>query len=192
MLGKFFRNKSGFVVRVRHTLNTLQGLDVYRSRFANISSPVVRSYDKFNLPSVTIASASNHSTRFAHSLFTRQFTLPINEFSHQLLAHYLSSPNLLKTKLLGRSHNARHFIKSLGLSESDYTNIYPVATFRKRVLKRVKKFVTGTMLRINLTPWYHNTIIRFFENCSGNKVMLQYYLSVANRVDSESIVLYKR
>ena len=192
MLGKFFRNKSNSAVRMRHMLNTLQGLDVYRSRFANISSPVVRSYDRLNLPIITTASSPNLSSKHAHNMFNKQPSLPVNEFSHQLLAHCLSSPNLLKIKLLGRSQNSRHFIKSLRLSESDYTNIYPVADFRKRVLKRVKKFVTGTMLRVNLTPWYHNTIIRFFENCSGNKVMLQYYLSVASRVDSESIVLYKR
>ena len=144
------------------------------------------------MPIITTASSPNLSSKHAHNMFNKQPSLPVNEFSHQLLAHCLSSPNLLKIKLLGRSQNSRHFIKSLRLSESDYTNIYPVADFRKRVLKRVKKFVTGTMLRVNLTPWYHNTIIRFFENCSGNKVMLQYYLSVASRVDSESIVLYKR
>ena len=152
MLNRFFRNKSNFVIRMRHTLNTLQGLDVYRSRFANISSPVVRSYDRFNLPIVTVTSASIRTPKFAHSMFSKQLSLPVNEFSHQLLAHYLSSPSLLKVKLLGRSQNARHFVKSLGLSKFDYTNIYPVADFRKRVLKRVKKFVTGTMLRINLTP----------------------------------------
>jgi hypothetical protein len=192
LVNKLFRKKLRSLKQVRHLVNTLQNLDVYRSRFASLSSPLVYSYDKFNLPLPDKSSESSFSTAATTKLLANQASLPINEFSHQLLAHYLTSTSLIKLKLLGRGNNARYFLRSLGLSNDDYTNIYPVPSFRKRVAKKVKKYVTSSILRLNITPWYHNTLIRFFEHCSGNKVLLQYNLSVANQVDSQSIVLYKR
>lgn len=192
LVSRLFRKKLRSLKRVRYLVNTLQNLDVYRSKFASLSSPLIYSYDKFHLPLPNDSSESNFGTSYAAKLLPSQANLPINEFSHQLLAHYLSSTSLMKLKLLGRYNNARHFLRSLNLSNDDYTNIYPVPSFRKRVAKRVKKYVTSSILRLNITPWYHNTLIRFFEHCSGNKVLLQYNLSVANQVDSQSILMYKR
>jgi len=191
LLNRLFRKKKSNKNYFRHLINNLYDLNVYPSRFVNPSNLIIK--DRFNarLPKPSIVSSTmyktNHKTTFN---FTNSSLF--NKFFHQTITQLLLSPSLIKLNLLNRAGNTKPLLDIFSIHNRDYNNLLPVPDFKKNLTKKIKKYVTSSILRLNITPWYHNTIIRFFEHCSGNKVFLQYYLSIANHVDSESIILYKR
>lgn len=193
LANKLYRNKLRSTYSVRQVFNSLQGLNVYRSRFANLSSPVAYMYNGFSSPLVNASTATAfvNAIQPSFNIIGRVGLVPYQEFFNQTLTQYILSPDLIKLKTTDIDKK-RQWLHSVASNTEDFTNIYPLQAFNKKISKKVKKYVTSSIFRLNLTPWYHNTIIRFFEYCAGNKVLLQYYLSVANRVDSESIIMYKR
>ena len=192
LLNKIQRKRFRYIPRIRTVFSSLQSTRAHRSRFASHNSPLLFSYENRKVAIANSDSSHRVASNYVYDLIGKSSSLPSNEFSHQLLLQYLYSPFLMKLKLSKSEATPRNLIRSFDLNSYDATNIYPTAAFTKRITKKVKTFVTSSIMKLNLTPWYHNTIIRFFEHCSGNKVLLQYYLSIANRVDVDSIVLYKR
>jgi hypothetical protein len=169
----------------------LYDLNVYSSRFISPTNLIIKDGFNAQLPKPSILSSTAYKTSHKVAFSSTSSSL-FNKFFHQTTTQLLLSPYLIKLNLLNQTGDAKSLLGIFSIHDRDYNNIRPVPDFKKNLTKKIKKYVTSSILRLNITPWYHNTIIRFFENCSGNKVFLQYYLSIANRVDDESIILYKR
>jgi hypothetical protein len=73
-----------------------------------------------------------------------------------------------------------------------YTNLIPDAVFNKNLSKVVLNSFKNNFFQENVISWYHNTMIRFLEDCTGKKILFQFYPFMSQDIDLDFIVRYKR
>lgn len=61
-------------------------------------------------------------------------------------------------------------------------NILPNKYFSYVFFKKVYTTLSSKKLHLNFIPVYHNTLIRFMEYISGNKVLVQFYPFVSQSI----------
>ena len=71
------------------------------------------------------------------------------------------------------------------------TNLYPHPNFNHTINKKVYAFFTNNKIHKNIIPIYYNTLIRFAENCTGKKVVIQFYPFVNQSITKDFIIRYK-
>jgi hypothetical protein len=72
------------------------------------------------------------------------------------------------------------------------TNLTPHPLFIKTLNKSVLSSFANKQFDEAITPWYYHTLVRFIENCSGKKVLFQFYPFVNQSVSPEHRMRYKR
>ena len=70
-------------------------------------------------------------------------------------------------------------------------NLLPNKSFRKVITKQAFDFFSSYKFYENIIPWYHNTLIRFFEHISGLKSMLQIYPFINQNINYSWIIRYR-
>jgi hypothetical protein len=78
------------------------------------------------------------------------------------------------------------------LSGSLITNLIPHVAFNKTLNKKVLDSFTNKNFDEPITPWYYHTLIRFIENCSGQKVIFQFYPFISQTIKIEDTARYKK
>jgi len=153
LYARLYRNKRRNLPRVREILRVTQNTGSYKSRLSNLSTPIAYSFRSITPPSISVTSSRVTVSNSAKSLFLGQspLTMPVEDFGSHLISQYLFCPQLMKFKV-SYSSNSKDWLYSLRLTPSDFTNLYPVGAFDKLVLKKVKRYVTSSILRLNLTP----------------------------------------
>jgi hypothetical protein len=73
-----------------------------------------------------------------------------------------------------------------------YNNLLPEAILDKKLSKTVLNSFKSTFFQENVISWYHNTLIRFIEDCTGKKILFQFYPFMSQDIDLDFIVRYKR
>ena len=68
----------------------------------------------------------------------------------------------------------------------------PYVPIHSALKKRVLASQTNTFLCRAVLPWAHNSLIRFTEDCSGQRVLLQVYSFITQNVDGAFLTLYRR
>jgi hypothetical protein len=71
------------------------------------------------------------------------------------------------------------------------TNLQPHNKFTFVIFKKIYAFFANNKLHKNIIPIYYHTLIRFIENCSGKKSLIQFYPFVNQHIDKDFIVRYK-
>jgi len=59
-------------------------------------------------------------------------------------------------------------------------NLSPYPTFFHLIEKRLLRIVSTIKFRPNTTPWHFNTMVRFFEFCTGKKVVIRLFSFISN------------
>jgi len=72
------------------------------------------------------------------------------------------------------------------------TNLTPFIPLRSLLVKKILSNQTNSFLHKQALPWVHNSLIRFMEDCSGRRVMLQIYSFITQNVDNSFLILYRR
>ena len=70
-------------------------------------------------------------------------------------------------------------------------NLLPSKSFKKIVTKQAFDFFSSYKFYENIIPWYHNTLIRFFEHVSGLKSLLQIYPFINQNITYDWIIRYR-
>ena len=118
----------------------------------------------------------------------------------QLVIASVLNITLLKAGLLNSSSDFSTFdTKALqhsfvmGFSnKTQFNNLIPDVSLRKVISKTVLNSFKNNFFQENVISWYHNTMIRFIEDCSGKKVIFQFYPFMSQDVTADFIVRYKR
>jgi len=58
--------------------------------------------------------------------------------------------------------------------------------------KKVLNSFSNKSFQTNIVPWYYNTLIRFIEDCSGKKVLFQFYPFINQEMTLEFVARYRR
>jgi hypothetical protein len=118
---------------------------------------------------------------------TTQLINPNQLTCHKLLGFfYLNNPSQLKYKYMVGSGNTNDITRSVDLQYYNFfskskknllktTNILPSKNFNYVFFKKLYTSLNLKKMHLNINHTYHNTIIRFMENLSGNKTLLQFY-----------------
>jgi hypothetical protein len=110
----------------------------------------------------------------------------------------ISSNNFLYTKKLHDKIN--YYLKNLynkyslvGKSYHNYelSNIIPTKSFSFVLDKKVFNSYVNHKFRSLVTPWYYHTVVRFVENTSGRRALLQVYPFMSQEVKKDYVVRYK-
>ena len=72
------------------------------------------------------------------------------------------------------------------------SNLLPHKVFNYILSKKIYSTNSSQSLKTDLIPWYHHTLIRFIENCTGKKVFFQFYPFVNQEISKDFIVRYKK
>jgi hypothetical protein len=72
------------------------------------------------------------------------------------------------------------------------SNLVPHSSFNKSVSKKVLNSFSNKSFQTNLVPWYYNTLIRFMEDCSGKKILFQFYPFINQEMTPEFVARYRR
>jgi hypothetical protein len=72
-----------------------------------------------------------------------------------------------------------------------YTNLIPYLTFKKVIFKKLYSSLSLKKLQLNFIPIYQNTLVRFIEFTSGNKVLLQFNPFVKDSITVAWGIKYK-
>lgn len=72
------------------------------------------------------------------------------------------------------------------------TNLTPFMPLRSLLVKKILSNQTNSFLHKHALPWVHNSLVRFMEDCSGKRVMLQIYSFITQNVDNSFLILYRR
>ena len=105
--------------------------------------------------------------------------------SYKLILHVLN-----KTYLTGLNKDTTGGVLNLG-SAVQLTNLQPHNKFKFTVFKKIYAFFANNKIHKNIIPLYYHTLIRFVENCSGKKTLLQFYPFVNQCINKDFIVRYK-
>ena len=172
------------------------------SRTVRVPKSLQRSYDKklalFTASNSFIRScfACTHGFSFSrspdHAWFSKEYALLC----------FFNSPLFFKTFFykVGLSRNAGDAPSNLlllhlfhrELSFTPATNLAPHIPIRSALKKRVLASQTNRFLGRAVLPWAHNSLIRFTEDCSGKRVLLQVYSFITQNVDGAFLTLYRR
>ena len=71
------------------------------------------------------------------------------------------------------------------------TNLQPHNKFAFVMFKKIYAFFANNKIHKNIIPLYYHTLIRFIENCSGKKALLQFYPFVNQCIEKDFVVRYK-
>lgn len=140
--------------------------------------------------------ACTHSSSFSsspdHAWFSKEYALLC----------FFNSPLFFKTFFykLGLSRNAGDapsnslllHLFHRELSFTPATNLVPYVPLHSVLKKRVLASQANTFLGRAVLPWAHNSLIRFTEDCSGKRVLLQVYSFITQNVDGAFLTLYRR
>ena len=190
-------------------LKTLNPNSMYGLRAANTkqlsAGKTLTSIKLFKHP---IRGASKHLTPFINNFFMKKI------IAKNPLTQILFNPTLLKiastvenyslykltlytfNKMCSESLNKGSPGQILGnpnnkLVTIHLTNLQPHNKFKFTVFKKIYAFFANNKIRKNVIPLYYHTLIRFVENCSGKKTLLQFYPFVNQCIDKDFIVRYK-
>ena len=72
------------------------------------------------------------------------------------------------------------------------SNLVPHFAFNKSIAKTVLNSFSNKSFQTNLVPWYYNTLIRFMEDCSGKKVLFQFYPFINQEMTADFVARYRR
>lgn len=53
-------------------------------------------------------------------------------------------------------------------------------------------FFANQSMRLNLIPWYYNTLIRFIEHTTGHKALVQFYPFIHQSLTKDAFIRYRR
>jgi hypothetical protein len=134
---------------------------------------------------------------------------PLHYSNLHLVIAFLASPTLMKlsqrslragstrawfsswvSRLVTLEDCLRH--QGSGLPTTKPNNLHPHVSFKYAVSKRIVNFFATQRIRENIVPWYYHTLIRFIENCSGKRAMLQFYPFVHQSMDKSAAIRYRR
>ena len=156
-----------------------------RSRVKSLSEIITKSTNyidsKINLN-------SHVTTSSLHSALSIRY-LDITTSNKLLLKSILATPMFKKQSIiqsLTTSLNVKNYL-NLNLN----TNIAPHPSFTKSLNKKVLNSFTNKAFNENLIPWYQHTFVRFIEDCTGKKILLQYYPFLSQTVDAKAFTRYK-
>ena len=125
----------------------------------------------------------------------------------QLLITSISNLTLLKSSILNESSplnvfdtKSTQFAFSTSITNilrgtgnvNPYNNLIPVVSLNKTVAKTVTNSFKNSFFQENVISWYHNTMIRFIEDCTGKKTLFQFYPFMNQDVSPDFVVRYKR
>ena len=79
----------------------------------------------------------------------------------------------------------------MSLEFFDNNNLLPSKSFKKVITKQAFDFFSSYKFYENVIPWYHNTLIRFFEHISGLKSLLQIYPFINQNITYDWIIRYR-
>ena len=108
----------------------------------------------------------------------------------------LENPLLLKL-FLPKNNDQVRLMFSLPQTSSlinnpiNINNILPSSNFRHTLVKKVYSSLSYNKVNLNFIPIYYTTLIRFMENISGNKILIQFYPFVNQSVTENFIIKYK-
>jgi len=77
------------------------------------------------------------------------------------------------------------------VSPVQLTNLQPHNGFKFTIFKKIYAFFANNKIHKNIIPLYYHTLIRFVENCSGKKTLLQFYPFVNQCINKDFIIRYK-
>ena len=123
----------------------------------------------------------------------------INLSNTQSLLLKVNSPIQLKlniflfTKNLSNAHifMQRFIFLKFFLPFNLITNLIPHTSFNKTLSKNVLNSFTNKLFDDFVVPWYYHSFIRFIENCSGRKVIFQFFPFVNQVIKVDDIMRYK-
>ena len=134
-------------------------------------------------------------------LSTSGHTCSLLSKEHSLL-HFFYSPLFFKFFFLKLSLTESTYLppSSSSLLQLVYKDarLYPATNLalsiplRSILIKKILASQTNSFLHKHALPWAHNSLIRFMEDCSGKRVMLQIYSFITQNIDNAYLVLYRR
>lgn len=71
------------------------------------------------------------------------------------------------------------------------TNIYPHKVFHKVITRKIKSHSVDNRFMGDVSPWFHNYLIRFMEYLIGRKVLIQFYPFMAQEVSLSFELRYR-
>ena len=77
-------------------------------------------------------------------------------------------------------------------NHSNLTNLIPNYHFKLSIFKKVSGSFGESIFSLSNIPWHYNTVIRFFEFCSGRKILFQFYPFLFQSIEKYYVALYKR
>ncbi len=143
------------------------------------------------LPSYNLNSSSVQST-------SNKYKTVYN--NPQLILASLLNITLLKTSILNPSSSTnvfdtkvmQHAFNSHVAQANFFNNLIPDISLRKVISKTVINSFKNNFFQENVISWYHNTMIRFIEDCTGKKTLFQFYPFMSQDVTLDFVVRYKR
>ena len=124
-----------------------------------------------------------------HKLVSFFFLINPSQLKYLYTTNNISkSTSSLNNYLIHHYHN---FFVTNTLSELNTTNLLPTKNFKYVFFKKLYTTVNLKKLHLNVNHTYHNTIIRFMENLSGNKTLLQFYPFVNQSITKYWLIKYK-
>jgi len=109
------------------------------------------------------------------SIYSSSYSIRLNIRVSKYLRYLMN-----KYSLLVESH-----------SNSNLSNILPDKSFNFFFDKKIFNFFVNNKFRPMVTPWYYHTVIRFIENTSGRRSVLQVYPFMSQEVKKDYMVRYK-
>jgi len=77
------------------------------------------------------------------------------------------------------------------LGKQSLSNVLPSQHFSHIFFKKVYSSLSYNKINTNFIPIYYTTLIRFMENISGNKVLIQFYPFINQSITQDFIIKYK-
>ena len=100
----------------------------------------------------------------------------------RLLNNLSQFDRLLTSRLLISTHPSNLNINS---------NIQPHSSFKYVLTKQLSSLFSMNKIREDIIPFYYHTLVRFLENCSGKKILFQFYPFAHQNISPDFIVRYK-
>ena len=191
-------------LRRRKFYNKLTKLDVSAQNAKRNNFPV---YKKHIKKSTTVFSNTTHSCEKlnVHNMVSSFVNHKSTYSQTQVLLTTLSNITLLKSSILLASpsfSNSMENNKGINVIQNSltkltssyklHTNLVPETLLDKKLSKIVLNSFKNSFFQENVISWYHNTMIRFIEDCTGKKILFQFYPFMSQDIDLDFIVRYKR
>ena len=116
----------------------------------------------------------------ANPFFIKSRLLEVEDISLKIFNNFFLKNNPIAVKSIS---NFNHSLLT--------TNINPSHVFNKVINKKAFDFFSSYKFYQNIIPWYHTTLVRFFEHISGLKVMLQLYPFINQQINYDWLIRYR-